>query len=85
MLCRDFSKATKRVIREASHADRSGSASFLGNLRHCCLGLCSSAKETKTGTRDHVSLCSCLTSLRRAQLSGNEVCNAEPPICIHQI
>ncbi|CAK0731866.1 hypothetical protein CVIRNUC_000053 [Coccomyxa viridis] len=50
---RDFSKATKRVIREASHADRSGNASFLGAIRHCCLGVCSSAKDDRTGTKDH--------------------------------
>ena len=66
MPCRDFSKATKRVIREASHADRSGNASFLGAIRHCCLGVCSSAKDGRTGTKDHVSLCLELTYLRRA-------------------
>ena len=64
MPCRDFSKATKRVIREASHADRSGNASFLGAIRHCCLGVCSTAKEGKTGTKDLVSLCLWRTSLR---------------------
>ena len=64
--CRDFTRATQQVIREASHADKSGNASFLGAIRHCCLGLCSSAKDTMSGTKDHVSLCTWLTSIRQA-------------------
>ena len=65
MPCREFSKATKRVIREASHADRSGNASFLGALRHCCLGVCSAAKDGRSGTKDHVSLYLELANIER--------------------
>lgn len=51
---RDFARATKRIIREASHAEK-GEGSFLAGLKRCCLGPCGSKALSESGTKEHVS------------------------------
>ena len=54
-LCREFARATRKVINEASHAGTGGNRSFLSACARCCPGFCGSKLQPQAGTKDYVS------------------------------
>ncbi|CAL5224097.1 g6726 [Coccomyxa viridis] len=50
---REFARATRRVIKEASHGGKGGEGSFLSACTQCCPGLCGTKLQPQAGTKDH--------------------------------